>query len=57
MVIRKAFRLSVAVAHAFFKDMRAYFAEEDQTKRDAIVVRQLHVLKEHQDRERRRSAI
>jgi hypothetical protein len=28
--------------------MRAYFAEENQTKRDAIAASQLHALKEHQ---------
>jgi hypothetical protein len=28
--------------------MKAYFAEENQIKRDAIAVRQLHALKEHQ---------
>jgi hypothetical protein len=28
--------------------MRAYFAEENPIKRDAIAARQLHALKEHQ---------
>lgn len=28
--------------------MRAFFAEENQIKRDAIAVHQLHALKEHQ---------
>jgi hypothetical protein len=35
------------VARGFVKDMRAFFAEEDATRRDAIAVRQLHALKEH----------
>ncbi len=48
MVKRKPLDLPPAIARAFVKDMRAYFAEEDQTKRDAIAVRQLHALKEHQ---------
>jgi hypothetical protein len=30
-------------------DMRAYFAEEDGHRRDAIAVRQLHALREVQD--------
>jgi len=40
--------LPLAVARAFVKDMRAYFAEEDAVKRDAIAVRQRHVLSEFQ---------
>jgi hypothetical protein len=46
MKASKRIDLPPAVAHS--KDMRAYFAEENQTKRDAIAVRQLHALKEHQ---------
>jgi hypothetical protein len=48
MKIRKALDLPPAVAHAFIKDMEAYFAEEDRHKRDEIALRQLHVLREHQ---------
>jgi hypothetical protein len=40
--------LPPAVAEGFVKDMRAFFAEEDATKRDVIAIRQLHALKEHQ---------
>jgi hypothetical protein len=40
--------LPPAVARSFVKDMGAYFAEENQTKRDVIAVRQPHALKEHQ---------
>jgi hypothetical protein len=36
-----------AVARAFVKDMRAFFAEEDSTKRDEIAARQLYVLKQY----------
>ena len=36
------------VAKGIVKDMRAFFAEEDATKRDVIAVRQLRALKEHQ---------
>ena len=36
------------IARGFVKDMRAFFSEEDATKRDVIAVRQLHALKEHQ---------
>jgi hypothetical protein len=35
------------VARAFWNDLRAYWAEDDGHKRDAIAVRQLHLLKEH----------
>jgi hypothetical protein len=48
MVIRKPLDLPPAVAHAFIKDMKAYFAEEDRHKRDEIALRQLHALREHQ---------
>jgi hypothetical protein len=36
------------VARAFLSDLRAYWAEDDGHKRDAIAVRQLHSLKEYQ---------
>jgi hypothetical protein len=48
MVIRKPLDLPPAVAHAFIKDIKAYFAEEDRHKRDEIALRQLHALREHQ---------
>jgi hypothetical protein len=48
MVVRKPLELPPAVARAFVKDMKAYFAEENQGKQDEIALRQLHVLKEHQ---------
>jgi hypothetical protein len=41
----QSLELPMAVAKAFVRDMRAYFAESDQTKRDEIAARQLHVLK------------
>ena len=44
----KPLDLPPAAARAFMKDMRAYFAEDDGTKRDAIAARQLHALKEFQ---------
>ena len=47
-MIRKPRDLPPAVANAFFRDMKAYFAEEDRHKRDEIALRQLHVLREHQ---------
>jgi hypothetical protein len=40
--------LPPAVARRFVEDMRAYFAEEDDHKRDEIAARQLHVLRRHQ---------
>jgi hypothetical protein len=48
MVIRKPLELPPAVAKAFVKDMRAYFAEENRYKQDEIALRQLHALKEQQ---------
>jgi hypothetical protein len=44
----KPLDLPPTVARAFVEDMQAFFAEEDGHKRDAIAVRQLHALKEHQ---------
>jgi hypothetical protein len=40
--------LPPGVAREFVNDMRAFFAEEDKHKQDAIAVRQLNALKEHQ---------
>jgi hypothetical protein len=39
MVIRKPLDLPPAVAHAFVKNVRAYFAEESQIKRYEITAR------------------
>ena len=44
----KPLDLPPAVARAFVKNMRAYFAEKNPIKRDAIAARQLHALTEHQ---------
>jgi hypothetical protein len=41
MVTQKSLTLSPAVAKNFVKDMRAFFAEEDATKRDVIAAWQL----------------
>lgn len=48
MIKRVPLELPPNVARAFWIDLRAYWAEEDGHKRDAIAVRQLHLLKEHQ---------
>lgn len=45
---RASTELPPAVARGFMKDLRAFFKETDGTKRDAIAVRQLHALREHQ---------
>jgi hypothetical protein len=42
---RKELEVPAAVARAFFKDMRAFFAEENAIKRDEIAARQLHALR------------
>ena len=47
-VTRKPLDLPPSVARAFGKDMRAYFAEDDAHRRDAIAARQLHALREVQ---------
>jgi len=44
----KSLELPLAVAKAFARDMRAFHAEENSTKRDEIASRQLHVLKSFQ---------
>jgi hypothetical protein len=41
--------LPPAIARQFVEDMRAFFAESDGHKSDAIAVRQLHALKEFQN--------
>jgi hypothetical protein len=35
------------LARRFLEDMRAFFAEESQIKRDEIAARQLHALRQH----------
>jgi hypothetical protein len=40
MIKRAPLELPPNVARAFLSDLRAYWAEEDPTKRDAIAVRQ-----------------
>ena len=47
-MIRKPIDLGPFVAKAFIKDMKAYFAEDDPHRRDAIAARQLHALREVQ---------
>jgi hypothetical protein len=47
-MIHKPLELPPAVARAFVKDMKAFFAEENRYKQDEIALRQLHALKEHQ---------
>ena len=47
---RKPPELPPAVAREFVNDMRAFFGEEDKHKQDAIAVRQLNALKDHQSR-------
>jgi hypothetical protein len=48
LIKRKRLDLPPAVAKAFVRDMRAYFAEEPGAKRDAIAVHQLRALQEFQ---------
>jgi hypothetical protein len=40
VIKREQPELPPAVAHAFVEDMRAFFAEENQIKRDEIAARQ-----------------
>jgi hypothetical protein len=44
---RKQLEVPPAVARAFVKDMRAFFAEPNAIKRDEIAARQLRVLREY----------
>jgi hypothetical protein len=46
--VKAKLNLPPNVARAFWTDLRAYWAEDDGHKRDAIAVRQLHTLKEYQ---------
>ena len=49
VVKRNPLDLPPDVVRAFLVDMKAFFAEDDRLKRDAIAVRQLHALKAHQE--------
>ncbi|HZR74185.1 hypothetical protein [Bradyrhizobium sp.] len=49
MVIRKPTELPPAVAYGFVSAMNDYFAEEDDTKRDAIAAHQLKILSDYQN--------
>ncbi|MBO4228375.1 hypothetical protein [Bradyrhizobium neotropicale] len=42
------------VAHAFMADMRAYFAEPNEHKRNEIAARQMHILNQHRPRRAKR---
>jgi len=44
---RKELDLPAAVARDFVRHMRAFFAERDTIKADAIAAQQLHALREH----------
>ena len=44
----KSLDLPMDVAKNFVRDMRAYFAEPNNIKRDEIAARQLHALRQHQ---------
>jgi hypothetical protein len=44
---RKQLDVPPAVARNFIRDMRAYFAEKNTIKADAIAAQQLHALREH----------
>jgi hypothetical protein len=46
--VSKPLELPPKVAKAFVKNMRTYFAENDQNKRDAIAAHQLSVLSQYQ---------
>jgi hypothetical protein len=43
----KPIELPPGFAHRFFKDLSAYFTEENLIKRDGIAARQLHALRQH----------
>jgi hypothetical protein len=45
---RKPIELPPAVARAFVRDMKAFFAEKNQIKADEIAARQMRVLQEYQ---------
>jgi hypothetical protein len=44
---RKQLEVSPAVARNFVRDMRAFFAQKDTIKADAIAAQQLHALSQH----------
>jgi hypothetical protein len=45
---RKAIQLPPEVARAFIRDLKAFFAEENPTKRDEIAIRQMSALRQYQ---------
>jgi hypothetical protein len=45
---RKQLEVPPAVARAFVKDMKAFFAAKTGFEKDEIAARQLHALREHQ---------
>ena len=45
---RKPIELPRAIARAFLRDMRAFYAEKNPIKRDEIAGRQMHVLRKYQ---------
>jgi hypothetical protein len=44
---RKPIELPPAVARAFVRDMKAFFAEKNAIKTDGIAARQLHALRQY----------
>lgn len=50
---RKPIELPPEVARRFVRDMRAYFAEKDGIKADAIAARQIHILRQYQGQHER----
>jgi hypothetical protein len=49
--MKKPLELPPAVARAFVKDMKAFFAEENDLKRDEIAARQLSALNQYRGRQ------
>lgn len=49
----KPIELPPDVARAFIRDMRAYFVEKSPLKRDEIASRQIHVLRQFQEKHER----
>jgi hypothetical protein len=51
MIKRTPIELPPAIARAFVKDMKAFFAEENRYKQDEIAARQLSALNEYRGRQ------
>ena len=49
----KPFEVPPAIAKAFVRDMRAFYAEKSPIKRDEIASRQIHVLRQFQGKHER----